>query len=175
MNPDQPVLKKYVILVQPKVVGRKLHRVIQLLLAEPQFSTVEHFTDFKATLILRKDGPEHAVFNIRYFHDDEDGPNEKSTVYHVRIEKTDTLNVQDLLRHIDPRNGAGYTDQVLMLHVLNTMLYQQSRSNPACVAVGKKTFPLSGPALKSADLKSGLKALRGFYASVRLGAGRVLV
>lgn len=154
------------------------------MLNEPPFATVESFTDFKATLICRQRRPDLApdpifidqyTFNILHFPEDEDEPTEKSTVYHVHIQRTDNLNVTDLLRHIDPRNGFFYPDQVLMLHVLNTMLYQQSRSNPTCVAVGKKTFPLSGPAAKIVDLKSGLLALRGFFASVRLGTNRVLV
>lgn len=176
-DPSQPVvtLLKYTITVEPKVAGRRLHRVIQLLVTTTQLSTLESFTDFKSTLILRGNAPQRGTFDVHFFPDDVDGPNTRSPIYKVTINSTDKMEIGDLIKHIDPTNVAVDTTQETILHMLNTMLYHQSRSNSECVAVGKKTFPLSGPAVKMQDLTHGLQALRGFFASIRLGAGCVLV
>lgn len=167
------MLLKYRIEVQPTVKGHRLHRVIELLLKQYPPS-VDHFTDYRSTIILRGTGPEHNIFHVQFFHGDEEGPTDQSTVYHVRIDKTNDLSVAGLIKYIDPRNGVAY-DKESMLQVLNIMLQHYARSSPNCVTVGKKSFPLSGDAVVTKDLGSGLQASRGFFSSVRLGAGRVLV
>lgn len=173
LNPDQ-VLNKYQVRIEPKAVGRKLHRIFQLLVKEAPFKNIPYFTDFKAILVLRQEEADR-VYNVVYFAEDEDGPTPRSSVYHVRVQRTEELRVGRLLQSLDPGRGVSFDDKDAMVQALNTMLYQYSRTQEDRVAVGSKTFPLSGNSMLIGDLGGGLQVIRGFFASVRLATGRVLV
>lgn len=173
LNPDQ-VLNKYAVSIQPKAVGRKMHRIVELLVKEAPFKDIPYFTDFKATLILRQKVADQ-VFNIVYLAEDEDTPTPRSTVYHVRVQRTEELRVGQLLQSLDPTKGISLENKDAMVQALNTMLYHYSRSSNDRVAVGKKTFPLSGNSMMVGELGGGLQVIRGFFASVRPATGRVLV
>lgn len=174
---ENPILFKYSITVAPKAAGGRLRRVIELLRRQTPVGNHPHFTDFKATLILSRAVPDsdRKTFNIQFFAEDEEGPSPKSPVYHVTVTLANRLEVRDLIRYTDPRNGVAYGDKEAMIHALNTILYHHSRSTDGLVAVGKKTFPMTGDAMMVRDLTGGLQVIRGFFASVRLATGRVVV
>lgn len=177
LHPEQ-TLGKFKILVEPKAVGRKLHRIIELLLRQEPFRSIPHFTDFKSTLILRQN-EDNKRFNVVHFAEDEQGPGPKSHAYHImlQIEKPGMMRAEQFNNHLDPTNHVAFSQvhKNAMVHALNTMLYHHSRSNSNLVAVGKKTFPLTGPASMVQDIGGGLQIMRGFFASARLATGRVLV
>lgn len=166
------VLWKYQIDVEPKVAGGKLSRVIELLFRKELKGRL-HFTDYKSILILDENLGK-ARFNVVYFPEDKDGPDAESRVFHVSVEPTEGLDTNLFLKSLDP-NEPAFPHKEAIVHTLNTILYHHSRANRNTMVVGKKSFPLHGDAKLVKDLGGGLKAMRGFFASVRPATSRVLV
>lgn len=172
LKPDQKLFK-YNIIVEPKAEGRKLHRVIELLLAQPPLTQWRSFTDFKKTLVSRDNIPEQRI-NVLYFPEDQNQPGPQATAYHVRIVRTNVLFVQQLLDTIHNPCKA-YPEKEAMFQVWNIMLHHQIESLRHIAVVRNGAFPLSGNLCDIHDLGGGVQAVRGFFSSIRPAAGRILI
>lgn len=174
LKPDQ-TLFKYDLIVEPQARGRKLHRVVELLLGQPPLSQRRPFSDFKQTLVLRDNIPDQRI-NVIYYPEDQNQPGPQATAYHVRIKRTDVLVAQQLL---DATNHAStwksYAQKEPMLHALNTMLHHYPRSIRHIANLEKGAFPLTGNLSDIRELGGGVLAVRGFFSSVRPAASRMLI
>lgn len=170
------VLYQYKIQVQPQAVGRKLTRVIELFLQQPQSIAISDSicSDFKSTLfsrILLDD--DSTACNIVYRSEFETEPAPRATVYHVRLEHTKTLQVRRLLEFLTTTNlPTAFDEKYALLQAFNVFLNHYAKSQGNLVTIGSKTFPKDAV---GRDLGGGLMAIRGFFSSVRAATGRILV
>lgn len=174
------VLYSYSIKVEPEAVGKKLVRLVGLLLEESPLSELQNHvvTDFKGTLVSRQRLDQNEiVFTIQYRDEGEDEPKQRATKYKVTLSYTYTLAVNDLIAYLTSTNlSSTYSERLHMIQALNIFLNHYSKTNPRLTTIGaSRDFPLArgGPGI--ADLGSGLQAIRGFFASVRVATARILV
>lgn len=191
---EELVLRRYDVSVTPDVKGRKLSQVVRLLLDTPELAPVKGdiVTDFKSTVIARVALPaDPLTIPVVYRGELEDAPDtpttaddgsgsgaggRRPTVYQVQLRFTNVLPVDALLSFLTSTNlGESYDNQLPMVQAFNVFLNHHVKSSNNLVAVGSsKTFSLNRPA-STWDLGSGLTALRGFFASVRMATARILV
>ena len=173
------VLYRYSVAVQPDATGKKLSQIIKLLLQLPQYGDFrgDIVTDFKSTLVSRRRLSPHTVeLAVQYRAEGEDEPRANAPTYRLRVEETGTLTVSDLSDHLSSTNvNTAYADKLPMLQALNIFLGHYAKSSPVVATVGaSKSFSLS-PGAKHFNLGVGLSAIRGFFSSVRVATGRILV
>lgn len=170
------VLYQYKIRVEPQAVGRKLTRIIELFLQQPQSVARSDSicSDFKSTLfsrVLLDDG--FTACNIVYRSEFETVPGPRAAVYHLRLEHTKTLPVRSLLEFISTTNmSTVFEDKDALLQAFNVFLNHYAKCQGNLVTIGGKTFPKD---TIGRDLGRGLTAIRGFFSSVRAATGRILV
>jgi eukaryotic translation initiation factor 2C len=175
--------------------GRKLERVIKLFLqSEPmQFARGRVATDFRVNMVTSEAFPDRILeqaFRVTYLAEDADEPPQKPILYDVTISKTMTgqgdsesvvrqhkiLNLSTLLEYIcsiDP--SAIKVDNTQYAQALNIFLNHYSKISNEYVAIGKnKSFPLL-PQVEDFRSFNALKAIRGFFSSVRPMTARILV
>lgn len=169
------VLYMYRIEVEPKAVGKKLGRILKLFFDGPDCAPVRGkiATDFKSTMVAFAKQPD-GNFNIRYRSEGEDEPDQRATVYHIRVRYTKTLPVADFLSYLDPTKPTGNYEKESIIQAFNVVLNHFSKSSHNLITIGSRTFPL-GENGNITDLGAGLQAIRGFYSSVRASTGRILV
>lgn len=170
------VLHQYKIEVQPKVVGRKLTRVIELFLQRPASVAFSNSVccDFKSTLfsrVLLND--DSTACNIVYMSEFETVPQQNAPVYHLRLQHTKTLQVQRFIESLTSTNlPTAFDEKHSMLQAFNVFLNHYAKSQGNLVTIGNKTFPKD---VAGKNLGRGLLAIRGFFSSVRTATGRLLV
>lgn len=160
-----------------KVVGRKREQVVRLALAESEWhNQQEHWvSDFKTILISRiiLNSSEH---NLLYRAENEDDPPVRSQRYTVHIQRDKELSILDLINYLNSTNlSAEYiSTKPEMIQALNILIHHYANSNRDLAAIGSsKTFLPSSP--ERCELGPGLMALRGYFSSVRVATGRILV
>ena len=169
------VLYRYHVSILPEAKGRKLKRIFDLLIQEPALA--HGATDFKTLLILR-DKVEEIEFEIAYRSEFEDDPQPNTRPYRVKIQITGQIEVAALLNYLkttqsDPNFSP--TTQMQIIQTLNVLLGHYPQTNPTTSTIsGNKHFSF-GVKPVGFDLGGGLSALRGYFRSVRLGTGRMLV
>lgn len=169
------VLYRYHVSVLPEAKGRKLKRIFDLLLQEPSLARAA--TDFKTFLILRNKVEEIEV-DVAYRSEFEDDPEPKTRPYRVKIQITGQIEVAALLNHFktteaDPNFSPSTQHQILQ--TLNVLLGHYPQANPATSTISANKHFSFGDKPVGVDLGGGLAALRGYFRSVRLAAGRMLV
>ncbi|KAE8366363.1 ribonuclease H-like domain-containing protein [Aspergillus caelatus] len=180
------VLYRYAIDVRPSVSGRKLAQIVRLVLEAPEVTSMTDnlVTDYKSTIISRERLPlaDNAIIVPVFYRSElEDEPAEDAAQYRARILYTNTLRVSQLIEYLTSTNFIRYDEKLPMIQALNILLNHYPMTYPDLVSRGgnraNRTFPLSNKAPQSdkAPLIGGLTAIRGFFSSVRLAAGRVLV
>lgn len=173
---------RYHLSVVPEAKGRKLKRIIELLLLDSRLKGCA--TDFKSILIGRKILPD-TVVDIAYRSELEDDPQPNTKPYRVEIKRTGQIEVGALMDHlksIQPDLNFRPEKKLQIIQVLNVLLghYPQSNSSTATISGNKHYFyganPTGqGPRAEHVDLGGGLSALRGYFRSVRQGTARMLV
>lgn len=175
VDPDL-VLYQYNIEIQPQAVGRKRARIIELLLQRPESiaRSSSICTDFKSTLLSRHSlDNDFTACHIVYRSEFETEPDRHATVYHVRLQHTKTLPVRRLLEFITATNlSTVFDEKDTMIQAFNVFLKHYAKSQGNLVTIGSKTFPKE---TIGQDLGGGLTAIRGFFSSVRVATGRILV
>ncbi|OGM39414.1 putative piwil3 protein [Aspergillus bombycis] len=180
------VFYRYAIDVRPAASGRKLAQIVRLVLEAPEITSMaaDLVTDFKSTIISRVRLPlanNAIIVPVLYRNEQEDEPTEDATQYRARILYTNTLRVMELIEYLTSTNFSQYDEKLPMIQALNILLNHYPKTSPDLVSRGgnraNRSFPLSNKASQSdkARLLGGLIAIRGFFSSVRLAAGRVLV
>lgn len=167
--------------ISPSVTGKKLVQVIRLLLESPQLTPFKGrvATDFRSTLISREKLPiESEVITIQYRNEGEDTPPEKPKEYKVTVQHTGTFPISDLLDNLKSTDVNAEYNAAPLIQAFNIFLNHYGRINQSLVAIGSsKKFSIAnvGGSQAGYSLGGGLEALRGFYSSIRLGTGRLLV
>ncbi|RYP01251.1 hypothetical protein DL764_006254 [Monosporascus ibericus] len=174
-------LYRYAIAVEPSAVGKKLERIVWLLLHATKLSQHKGdiVSDFKATLISRKDLGELAkyTYNVPYFSELEDTPSEAAKRYNVRLDLQYALPISDLGRYMTSQDSTkAYPRKLEMIQSLNIFLNHYTKVTKSLISVGSnRTFPLSADTDNMRELGVGIRALKGFFASARIATNRLLV
>jgi hypothetical protein len=138
-------------------------------------------SDFKANLISRTKIPDMEVtVQYRAELEDEPLPEGRGNQYRLKIAHNGTLEVGDLLDRLrsaqatNPNFGSDRMNE--FFQGLNILLghYPQSKSDQITTIAGNKHYLFNENRVEW-DLGGGLSALRGYFRSVRMGTGRMLV
>lgn len=168
--------------IAPEVTGKKRSQLIRLMMTEaPELADYRDdiVSDFKATMISRKKLElENERINVTYRAEGEDEPKPRATTHTISCKFTKTLSAQSLMEYLtstDLSVVGQYDSKLEMVQALNIFLkhYVKSANNLATIGASK-SFSMGANA-DTADLGSGLKALRGFFTSVRAATNRILV
>ncbi|CAK7201643.1 hypothetical protein SEUCBS139899_004352 [Sporothrix eucalyptigena] len=186
------VLHRYDVSVAPDVTGKKRAQVLRIFLEDtPALAGRQSdiVTDFKSTLVSRTRLPvddDTLTATVAYHREGEDEDNDEAgptrKQFTVQLKHTAALSVPDLLAHLSstapqtPADAAfAYTGALPTIQALNIFFNHYAKTARDLVAVGSsKTFSLH-PSNAAWDLGSGLSALRGVFASVRMATARLLV
>ena len=189
--PDELVLHRYSITIDvdfdegkqlPEPKNKKLKRIIGLMLGNLRRSKLKIpiATDYKSTLVCKGTIPQDLwVTKIRYFHEDDLGPNNSSREYTIRIEETSpVLEISDLKNFLSSTTvNAPFSGRESMLQALNIIFGHHAKSSPMISMVGgNKGFNnAKNQHAEQQYLEAGLEAIRGYFLSVRLATFRAIV
>lgn len=173
------VLHRYDMKTSPEATGRKLNRIVQLLLESAELTPHKGnvATDFRSTLISKtKFEKDQQDIEIAYRAEGEDEAPTAATTYKVRLLYTKSLSIGELTDYLNSTNlGATFGDTPEFTQALNIFLNHYSKSNNNLASIGSsKSFSLGQDSVKN-DLGSGLNVIRGFFSSVRTATCRILV
>src|SRR4029077_11134289 len=132
-------LYRYDILVTPAAAGKKLSRIVKLLLETPQMSgsLADLITDFKSSLISRRRFEiDTQIIEVQYRSEQEDEPRQNATTYKIRVQYTNTLSVSQLIDYLMSTNiAARFDDKQSLIQALNIFLnhYSKSAGNLAAI------------------------------------------
>lgn len=192
------VLHRYDVSVTPAVTGKKRAQVLRIFLEDkPELSghRADIVTDYKSTLVSRVRLPidDNFTGTVAYRLEGEDAVEDDGgsglpatrKEFVVQLKYTNALPVADLLAHLSSTSAStaaasdattAYTDALPTLQALNIFFNHHAKTSRDLVAVGSaKTFSLKTGTNNEWDLGSGLTALRGVFASVRMATARLLV
>ena len=161
-----------------KPAGRKLKRIIELLLQEhilPGRQDVA--TDYKSLLLCRSAPIHQTEYPIRYRSEGEDEPSPRATSYRLRLQDAGTLHMSQLIDFMTSSNASALFDSKdELIQALNIVLGHHPKSVSSIVSVGANKHFDSAPAqVDSRNLGAGLTAIRGLFVSVRAATSRLLV
>ncbi|KAI0448191.1 ribonuclease H-like domain-containing protein [Xylaria telfairii] len=160
--------------------GKKLGRVIQLCLQSPELAKFQQdmVTDFRSILIARRDMPDQEI-TVAYRPEGEGEPRQRGTQYTMLLKKSakesKTLHADDLTRYLVSKDpNAQYESKSDAVQALNILINHYAKSSPAITTIGtSRSFALADP--EDYDLGAGLKAMRGYFTSVRAATARMLL
>ncbi|RYP69912.1 hypothetical protein DL771_005805 [Monosporascus sp. 5C6A] len=181
INDKNLTLYRYAMVVEPSAAGKKLGRIVWLLLHATKLSQHKGdiVSDFKATLISRKDLGELAkyTYNVPYYSELEDAPSQTAKSYNIRLDPQYILPISDLGRYMTSQDPAKtYPKKLEMTQSLNIFLNHYSKITKSLISVSSnRTFPLSTDTDNMRELEIGIRALKGFFASARIATSRLLV
>ncbi|KAI0195172.1 ribonuclease H-like domain-containing protein [Xylaria flabelliformis] len=161
-----------------KLEGKKLGRVIQLCLESPNLAEFQQdvVTDFRAVLIARQDIPDQ-VITVAYRAEGEDEPRPNATQYTLELRKNQTLHAADLISHLTSTDlNSQYGGQLDAVQALNILVNHYAKSSSEVTTLGtSKSFPHKVDKDHKQDLGAGLRAVRGYFTSVRAATARMLL
>lgn len=165
-----------------ELTGKKLNQAFRLILDLPPF---EHHrkdicTDFKAQLISRFEFDEDALRTvpdqIQYRAEGEDEAQIDAPYYNVAVVPTGTVTISELTDYLTSTNPRATFDKQPVLQALNIFLGHYTKASPAYATIGSgRSFAVDPDNDVFADLGAGLRAIRGFFSSVRVATARILV
>ena len=165
-----------------RVVGKKLKRTLQLLLEEPPFKShrSDIVTDFKAFFISRvkldTEQLESPPNKIQYRPEGEDVPRPNDPTYDVTVTAAGSVAVSDLTTYLTSTDPGATFDKQPILQAFNIFLGHYAKNSSAHTTIGaNRSFLLDQQQQGSLDLGGGLRAIRGFFSSVRVATARILV
>lgn len=170
------VLHQYSLSVKPAPTGKKLAQVVRLFLETPELQEFRHdlVTDFKSTLIARLK-IENQSITVPYRAEGEDEPLPNPMKYIVKLELTRNLPVADLISYLTSTNlTSHYGEKLYAVQALNILINHYAKSSSKIENISSsKNFSLVDA--DTYDLETGLKAMRGFFTSVRAATSRMLL
>ncbi|CAD6506115.1 BgTH12-07045 [Blumeria graminis f. sp. triticale] len=182
--PKNLTLARYNISVSPEAKGKKMARVVGLLLEMPEFihASTRFATDFKSFLVASQpltNMPEQ--WNIKYSSEGGNEPGENSKVFAVKLQEPAFFSVSDFVKYLSSTNVKdtfNQEEQKSIIQSLNVVFghHPQSMSGVTTIS-GNKHFSLSrGPNnINIKPLGDGLEAYRGFVRSSRAVTGGLLL
>ncbi|KAJ5380077.1 uncharacterized protein N7496_002505 [Penicillium cataractarum] len=100
-------------------------------------------------------------------------------VYSVQLTLNDVIDHKGILGRLrDLNERGGVTGEAIMVRLLNILMAAYPGKDSGVVTLGKGSnnkFYWTDRRKQSQELPGGLECLRGYYASVRLAAGRILL
>lgn len=168
--------------ITPECTGKKRSQLIRLMVTEATELADyrdDIVTDFKATMISRKKlDLANERINVTYRAEGEDEPKARATTYTIACKFTKTLTTQSLMEYLtstDLSVVGQFDNKLEIVQALNIFLKHYVKSANHLATIGaSKSFSM-GDNADTADLGSGLKAIRGFFTSVRAATNRILV
>ena len=178
--PEKMTLTRYNVEVAPEAKGKKLSRVFQLLLEDPQFAGVG--TEFKSMIISPQplNIPDGHEVQIQYRADGEDEPLPNAVVYKVRIVTPTSLAVSDLDKYLSATNsGPAFPQKLETIQALNAIFGHHPQCHNEVVSIGQnRHFSIDRSPQNSRNihvLGGGLESLRGYFQSIRPATGGILL
>ncbi|KAI9821501.1 MAG: hypothetical protein M1832_003349 [Thelocarpon impressellum] len=181
-DPKQ-TLYRYQVAIEPEEkVVRKRRRILALLIQDAPFATPlgAVATDYASTLVssIKLDlGPdERTVASIVYRDEGESEPRPGAKVYTIKVQYSRAMPLSELLSYVSSADtGLPDDGKEELVQALNIVMSKTPNTTPGTVVVARnKHFP-AGPSAVAFDLRGGLIALRGYFASVRTATLRVLI
>ncbi|KAI9049000.1 hypothetical protein LZ554_006849 [Drepanopeziza brunnea f. sp. 'monogermtubi'] len=173
-------LTRYNVEVAPAATGRKLARIFQLLLEQPEFTGLA--TEWKSMIISPRvlDIPDGFTVQIPYLAEGQDEPLERAITYTVRVITPLTFSVSELCSYLaSPNPGPNYAQKAEIIQVMNAVFGSHPQSQSAVTSIGQNRHfsidrsPANGH--NKWSLGGGLESLRGYFLSVRPGTGGLLL
>lgn len=173
------VLYRYHVDVSPPAKGKKLGQVLQCLFEHDDIATWrgDAVTDFRSTIIACREIKDlKEKYDVQYRSEGEMVAHPQAPSYLIRITASGSLVLDELIDYLCSTNISSlpYQSKSEVLQALNICLSYYAKSSAGIATIGaSRSYDISTP--DSVDLGSGLKALRGFFSSVRAGTTRLLV
>lgn len=172
----------YRIALKPDAPRRDTKRVFWKLMNESPFKDLSPTTDGSTEIVTLRKLPQ--IKDIEMFLDvegngrgDGHGANLRKK-YTVKISEGGVIDQARLIRDLRNKTVQGkIVDEDVIIRALNIVMAKQPYNDEGTVITGKtrnKYFWIDGRK-QSANLGGGLECIRGFYSSVRLSAGRILL
>lgn len=155
---------------------RERKRIIQLLLTDHLTTNQNSITtDFRANLISIVDlGLQVQRFVIPYRNELEDDGGSSQKTRSIKVEKVAAINMRDLHNILNSTQAPKQSPKLVMLQALNIIMGHHPKSNSANASVGASRH-FQKDFRQQVNLGEGLKAIRGFFQSVRPATARILV
>ncbi|POS84043.1 hypothetical protein EPUL_005318 [Erysiphe pulchra] len=182
--PQDLRLARYNISVSPEAKGKKMARVVSLLLDRPEFSnpSTRYATDFKSFLVASRPLTEMpAQWNIRYSPEGHDEAGEEARVFIVKLQEPAFFSVANFVKYLSSANvkdNFNEEEQKSIIQTLNVVFGHYPQSHPGVVTIaGNKHFSLARGEnnINIRPLGDGLEAYRGFVRSTRAVTGGILL
>jgi hypothetical protein len=173
-------LTRYSVVIAPEAKGKKLERVFQLLLEQPEFSGVA--TEWRTMIISSRplDIPADYSIQIPYRSEGETESLPRAVTYTVRIIRPLSFSVSDLVNFLSSTApGARFEHKAEVIQVLNAVLGHHPHAQPNLITVGQNKYFSKDRSERNrrniAHLGVGLESLRGYFQSVRPATGGLLL
>ena len=164
------------------VVGKKQAQVFRLLLESPPLKPhrSDIVTDFKAFLLSRVKLDTEKVQSlpdrIQYRPEGEDEPRTNDPIYNITVTEAGSVDVSDLTAYLTSTDPSAAFDKQPILQALNIFLGHYAKNSPNHTTIGaNRSFLLDQQQQQTHELGAGLRAIRGFFSSVRVATARILV
>lgn len=172
-------LYRYNNAVQPAATGKRLSRMIRLLLSLLEYGDFRDniVKDFRSTLVSRRELLSiNSDAAIHYQAEGEDQPRANAPSYQLRVQETGIFTVSEFIIYLNSTDvNTTYAQKLPVLQPLNIFLGYFAKPSPTFATVGiSKSFSIIQAAPKQ-DLVKGLSALLGFFSIIRLATCRILV
>ncbi|KAI1004267.1 hypothetical protein K3495_g3942 [Podosphaera aphanis] len=182
--PENLTLARYNISIVPEAKGKKMARVVGILLEQPEFTTagIQFATDFKSFLVASRpltDLPEQ--WNLRYSAEGADEPGEGAREYAVKLQQPAYFPISDFIDYLKSQNvndTFNEEQQKSIIQSLNVVFghHPQSSSTVTTIAGNKHFSSVHKPNnINIRPLGDGLEAYRGFVRSVRAVTGGLVL
>ena len=176
------VLHRYSIAVAPdrngkKPSGKKLKRIIQILLEEHlDRSGLETVTDFKSNILSKQALELREDYDVAYRNEEEEDTPPNPTIYQVKLHQTAVLSASELLDYVtSTRITALFGSKEELIQALNIVLGYYPKAASSIANIGANRHYSITNTSNTFNLGAGLRAIRGFFTSVRVATARVLV
>lgn len=183
-NPNQS-LYRYAVDFSPVVDSKERikRRLFEILLDTPTFAAMRTkvATDYSANLVTATKlnlGPDETkIAPIKYTEVDDDPLRPRDQEYKVKIQLSGVHSTTELLEYLASTDGGRtYGDKEETVQVLNIVMSRVANVHPGVAPRPRRNkYFIAGQGAANYDLRGGLIALRGYYASVRTATLRVLL
>lgn len=170
-------------MVTPEVKGRKLRRVIEILLPDGKISTLGSSvaSDFSLHLITSEKLAEDMLRDkIKYRLELEDEALENAIEYSITLDQTGTFSLGDMIEYLtSTQASAMFEAKDDFVQAMNIVFSYTPKADVDVLSIGaNRHYRLSGTgntAPAYTDLRGAIYAWRGFFMSVRMATSRLLL
>ena len=174
------MLYLYDVAFTPSLTGRKLEQMFNVLLEHSHFQKYANtIVSDKRKFLVSCSKFGNVKVPIKYQSEEETSPSSTAQTHTATVQLTNSFTVSELIKYLSSTTlGLPSFDKGSFLQALNIFLGNFSKSDRNIVSVGSsKCFDIRSinDRNESYDLGAGLRAVRGYFNSIRLVTGRILV